>query len=148
MSLSEQLGKDYIAAYKAKDSVCLGVLRLLKTALKNYQVEHRVIPDDEVILDVIAKQCKQRQDSIEQYQQVNRFELAQKEAEELAVLRSYMPTPLTEEELRLAISDIITEISASGLRDMGKVMQALTQLYKGRFDGKFASDVVKKTLSA
>lgn len=148
MSLSEQIERDYIVAYKAKDAVRLSVLRMLKTSLKNYQVEHLKAPDDAAILDVIAKQCKQRQDSIEQYTNAQRPELAEKEAAELEVLRSYMPTPLTVEELQEVIATLIKETGAASPKDMGKIMQGLNAGYKGRFDGKAASDAVKAALQA
>ncbi len=146
MSLSEQLERDYITAYKAKDSVTLGVLRLLKTALKNFQVEHLRPPVDGDIFDIITKQCKQRQDSIEQFSAVGRHELAEKEAAEMAVLRSYMPPALTAEELQAAIAAAITATGATGLKDRGRVMQSLMAEYKGRFDGKAASDAVQGAL--
>lgn len=146
MSLAEQLESDYIVAYKAKDTVRLGVLRMLKTAIKNYQVEHLKAPDESAIMDIIMRQCKQRQDSIEQFTAANRKELADKEASELEVLRSYMPTPLSHDELLAIISNLITKIGASSMKDMGKVMQALTAEYKGRFDGQAASNAVKSAL--
>lgn len=147
MSLNDRLEQDYITAYKAKDAVRLGVLRLLKTAIKNFQVEHmRPVTDDDV-MDVIARQCKQRQDSIEQFTAASRPELADKEAAEHAILCEYMPTRLTDEELAAAIKAAIVEVNASSLKDMGKVMQALLAANKGRVDGKAASDAVKAALS-
>lgn len=148
MSLSQKIEKDYIVAYKAKDTVRLSVLRLLKTALKNFQVDQRRPPEDGDILDVIAKQCKQRQDSIEQYKLAGRQELADKEAAEMAVLKEYMPTPLESDELAAAIACAIAETGASGARDMGKVMQTLLAAHKGRIDGKEASAAVKAALEA
>lgn len=146
MSLSERLEQEYITAYKAKDSVRLGVLRLLKTALKNFQVQHLRAPNDDDVLDLIAKQCKQRQDSIEQYTAAGRPELAEKEAAEMAVLCGYMPPRLEGEELEAAIREAVDSVQASGLKDMGKVMQALMAANKGRVDGKVASDAVKAAL--
>ena len=146
MSLSLKIEQDYITAYKAKDAVRLGVLRLLKTALKNFQVEHLRTPTDADIFDVIARQCKQRQDSIEQFTAAGRPELAEKEAAEMVVLREYLPTPLSPEELAAAVAQAIAESAATGPRDMGKVMQALTASHKGRFDGKAASEAVKAAL--
>ncbi len=148
MSLAAKLDEDYIVAYKSKDSVRLGVLRLLKTALKNFQVEHLRAPTDDDVLDVIARQCKQRQDSIEQYRAANRPELAEKEAAELNVLRQYMPTPLTGEELTAAIAEAVRSVNAASLKDMGRVMQALMGAHKGRVDGKDASEAVKAALQA
>ena len=148
MPLTEQLEKDYITAYKAKDSVRLSVLRLLKTALKNFQVEHMRPPTDDDVLTVIARQCKQRQDSIEQYKNVGRPELADKEAAEMAVLLAYMPPRLEGAELDAAVAKAVADSGASGLKDMGKVMQLLMAEHKGQIDGKAASDAVKAALSA
>lgn len=148
MQLTDRLEKDYLVAYKAKDTVRLNVLRLLKTALKNFQVEHLRPPTDDDVLSVIARQCKQRQDSIEQYRNVGRPELADKEAAEMAVLEAYMPPKLQGEELAAAIVKAVAASGASSMRDMGKVMQVLTAEYKGRLDGKAASDAVKAALQA
>lgn len=148
MQLIDRLEKDYLAAYKARDSVRLGVLRLLKTALKNFQVEHLRPPTDDDVLTVIGRQCKQRQDSIEQYTNVGRPELAAKESEELAVLEAYMPPRLEGEELVAAIAKAVSDSGASSVKDMGKVMQLLMAEHKGRLDGKAASDAVRAALQA
>ena len=148
MSLFEQLEKDFITAYKGKDAVRLGVIRFLKTALKNYQVEHLKAPDEAALLDIIAKQCKQRVDSIEQYTKAQRPELAAREEAELQVLKGYLPEPLSSEALAEAIATAAKEIGATSTKDMGKVMQALNAAYKGRFDGKAASEAVKAHLSS
>jgi len=146
MSLIARLEQDYLTAYKAKDTVKLGVLRLLKTALKNFQVEHLRAPADDDVLDVISRQCKQRQDSIEQYTAASRPELAAKEAAEMEILCSYMPPKLSEAELVEVVAALVTEVQAVGVKDMGKVMQALSAGYKGRYDGKAASDAVRAAL--
>ena len=127
MSLFEQIEKDYIQAYKAKDSVRLTVLRLLKTAVKNKLVDlcrPGGTLDDGEMMDLIIKEGKQRQDSIEQYTAAGRSDLADKEAAELVVLQSYLPKPLTEEELT-----------------------AVMAAHKGRVDGKVLSAAVKARLS-
>lgn len=148
MSLIAQIEKDYIVAYKAKDMVTVGVLRFLKTALKNFKVDTLQDPTDETLLDIINKQCKQRIESIEQFTKAGRPELADKEQAELDVLKGYLPAPLTEGELAEAIQRGINESGASSMRDMGKVMQFLNTAYKGRFDGKLASEKVKAALAA
>lgn len=148
MTLISKLEQDYIAAYKTKDAVRLNVLRLLKTALKNFQVEHMRAPSDSDAIDIINRQCKQRQDSIEQFSAANRPELVKKEAAELDILRSYLPEPLSERELVAAINSAIFSVSAESVKDMGRVMQVLTTSYKGRFDGKVASDAVRSALQS
>ncbi len=148
MSLSARLEQDYITAYKAKDAVRLGVLRLLKTALKNFQVQHLRAPEDGDVFDLIAKQCKQRKESIDQFSAAGRIDLADKERAELEVLRGYMPEPLEGEALTAAVREAVAESGAAGPKDMGKVMQILTAKYKGRYDGKAASETVKSVLAA
>lgn len=146
MSLTTRLEQDYIVAYKAKDTTRLNVLRLLKTELKNFQVEHLRPPSDEDVLDVIGRQCKQRQDSIEQYTNAGRPELAAKEAAEMEILRAYMPPQLDGAALAEAVVKAVADVQASGMRDMGKVMQALMAAHKGQIDGKAASDAVRAAL--
>lgn len=150
MSLFEQIEKDYIQAYKAKDSVRLTVLRLLKTAVKNKLVDlcrPGGTLDDGEMMDLIIKEGKQRQDSIEQYTAAGRSDLADKEAAELVVLQSYLPKPLTEEELTAVIDAAIAETGAASPRDMGKVISAVMAAHKGRVDGKILSAAVKARLA-
>ncbi len=148
MSIKGRIESDYIAAYKAKDTVRLAVLRHLKTAIKNREVELlRPVSDDDC-LELIARQIKQRKESIDQYAKHGRGDLAEVEQAELGVLVDYMPQPLTDEELAQAIETLIRETGAAGPRDMGKVMQALTAAFKGRYDGKKASDAVRARLSS
>lgn len=148
MSLLEQLEQDYITTYKAKDMTRLGVLRLLKTALKNFQVEHMRPPTDDDAMAIISKQCKQRQDSMEQFGAAGRQELVDKESAEYDVLCSYLPRPLEGDELTAAIQAAVAEAGATSIKDMGRVMQLLTAAYKTRLDGKAASAAVKAALQA
>ena len=99
------------------------------------------------MLDVIIKEGKQRQDSIEQYTAANRPDLAQKEAEELAVIQEYLPQPLSAEELGRLIEETITAVGAASPRDMGKVISAIMATHKGRVDGKQLSEAVKQRLT-
>lgn len=147
MSLSKRIDDEYIIAYKAKDQQRLDVLRLLKTAAKNQQVSlRRPITDDE-LLDVIQKQAKQRQDSIEQFSSANRQDLADKEQAELIILQDYLPTPLTEQELDAAIAQAIADCKADSLKNMGTVIAQLMNNYKGRIDGKKVSEKVRACLA-
>jgi len=147
-TIQGRIESDYIVAYKAKDTVRLAVLRHLKTAAKNRGVElMRPLTDDD-LLEIIARQMKQRRESIDQYEKHGRADLAAVEAAELVVLQDYMPAPLTDAELAEAIDRFAVETGAQGPKDMGKVMQALTQAYKGRYDGKKASEAVRARLSS
>lgn len=148
MSLSQQIEKDYIKAYKAKATVKVAVLRHLKTAIKNRMVEKMTDSlSDDAVLDLIAKQVKQRKDAFDQYTKAGRDDLAKVEAEELVELEGYLPKQLSDEELEAAIDAAITEVGASTMADMGKVMQAILGVYKGQIDGKTASGLVKSKLS-
>ncbi|WP_027178044.1 GatB/YqeY domain-containing protein [Maridesulfovibrio bastinii] len=148
MTLLEQIEKDYIVAYKAKDDVKKAVLRHLKTAVKNQMVEvGRELNDDEV-LELVAKQIKQRKDSIEQYTSAGRQDLAETEAVEVEALQDYMPPELTPEELGAAVDKAIADVGASSMQDMGKVMQAIMQAYKGQVDGKALSGLVRSRLAS
>ncbi|OIO05729.1 MAG: glutamyl-tRNA amidotransferase [Desulfovibrionaceae bacterium CG1_02_65_16] len=147
-SIQGRIESDYIAAYKAKDTVRVAVLRHLKTATKNLEVEVlRPLTDDD-LLEIISRQMKQRRESIDQYEKHARNDLAAVEAAELVVLQAYMPAPLTDAELAEAIARLAVETGAQGPKDMGKVMQALGQAYKGRYDGKKASEAVRARLSS
>jgi uncharacterized protein YqeY len=147
MSLAKQIEADYIAAYKAKDQVKLGVLRHLKTAAKNLQVELLRELTDEDVFGVIMKQAKQRQDSIEQFNTANRPDLAAIESAELEVLKTYLPQPLSDEELSALVDKTIAETGAADMKDMGKVMNPIMADYKGRVDGKKLSALVREKLS-
>ncbi len=151
MTLNERIEKDYIAAYKAKEQVKLDVLRLLKTAAKNLLVELRRSSgtlEDAEMMDVILRQAKQRQDSIVQFNEAGRPDLAEKESAELLILQDYLPQPLTAEELAAAIDKAIADTGAQSPADMGKVMNAIMAAYKGRVDGKSLSSTVRERLSA
>lgn len=150
MTLNERIEKEYIEAYKAKQQLKLDVLRLLKTAIKNLLVEHKnsggTLSDAE-IMDVLLRQAKQRQDSIEQFRAAKRDDLADKEAAELLILQEYLPAPLNPEELTAAIDKAVQSTGASKPQDMGKVMAAIMELYKGRVDGKMLSTSVRERLA-
>ena len=149
MGLLQRIEADYLTAYKAKDTVRLSVLRLLKTSITNLQVQHfRQALAEGDILDAVSKQAKQRMDSIDQFRAACRDELAAKEEAELAILREYLPQRMSMEELDLCIAARIAELGASGVKDMGRVMQALASEYKGRYDGKEASERVRVALQA
>ena len=150
MSLPERIDSDYVRAYKAKDALRLSVLRMVKTAVKNRLVDLRRPGgslDDSEMLDVFIKEAKQRQDSIEQYTSAGRPDLAAREADELAILRDYLPKALSPEELAAAIDAAVAELGATGPRDMGRVISAVMGACKGRADGKEVAAAVKQRLS-
>ncbi len=148
MNLTARIESDYLAAMRARDEVVVSVLRMLKAAAKLRQVElKRPLTDDE-LLDVLAKQSKQRRESIEQFAKANRADLVEKEERELVVLQAYLPAPLTDEELGAAVEAAMAELDARSMKDMGRVVQAVLSAHKGRVDGKRVSGAVKARLSS
>ena len=150
MTLFEQINADYIAAYKAKETVRVSVLRMLKTSVKNRLVELRRPGgelSDEEMLDIVLKEGKQRRDSIAEYEKAGRSDLASREAEELAILEAYLPAAMSEEELAAAVEQAVAEAGASSPKEMGKVMSLLMPRCKGRVDGRKLSQAVRDRLS-
>lgn len=150
MTLLEKIDSDLKEAMRAKDATKLGVLRLLKSALKYAAIEKsgaNAELDNAQAVQVIRKQAKQRQDSIESFEKGGRLELAAKEKEELAVLNSYLPQGLSSEELAKIVRETIAEIGATSKVQMGAVMKALQPKIAGRADGKTLSQEVQRQLS-
>lgn len=143
MSIAEQIDRDYLEAYKSRQQVRLGTLRLLKTAAKNKQVELMHPLSEDEYLSVIMHELKQRQDSIEQYTAAGRSDLAEKEAAEAEVLRAYLPAPLSEAELAEAVERAVAPLLDGGMKNMGKAISAIMAECKGRVDGKAVSAAVK-----
>ena len=148
MSLLSRIDSDFLTAYKAKDSERVAVLRMLKTAIKNKQVELLRTPTDEEALEIVARSIKQRQESIEMFRSAGREELAAKEEREKTILLDYLPPQLSGDELQSVIDTTIAELGAQGPKDMGRVMQAIMNEHKGRVDGKAVSALVRTRLSA
>ena len=148
MKLAQQIEIDFKTAYKAKDTVTVAVLRMLKTAMTNRVKDLGRELEDGEVLDLLAKELKQRKESIEHFDKAGRTELADIERAESAVLETYLPTPLTEEELAVAVDAAVTETGATSMQDMGRVMQALAAAHKGRYDGRAASEIVRSRLNS
>jgi uncharacterized protein len=150
MTLHERLDSDLKQAMRAKDATKLGVLRMLKSALKYAAIAksgaEADLSDAEAV-PVIRKQAKQRQDSIESFEKGGRAELAEKEREELAILHSYLPQAMSPDELANVVRETIAEIGATSKTQMGTVMKALQAKVDGRADGKTLSVEVQKQLS-
>ena len=150
MTLSEQVDQDIKEAMKARQADRLGVLRLLKAAIKNAALEkggQSAVLDDTEATAVIRKQVKQRQDSIEGFEKGGRPELAAKERAEIDVLNTYLPQALSPEELGRLVDEAIAEVGATGKAQMGAVMKALTPKVAGRADGRTLSQEVQRRLA-
>ena len=149
--LRNQISNAYKSAMKQKETVAVSTLRLIQAAIKDRDIAARSkgnldgIPNDEV-LSLLQSMIKQRRDSIEAYEKGGRMELAQQEAEEIAIIQKFLPTQLTPEEIAIAVDRIITDVNASTLKDMGKVMSALKDQFAGQMDFAKASNVVKSKL--
>lgn len=148
MTIKEQIMADMKAAMKAHDAARLGAIRLLMAAIKQKEVDERVQCADPEIISIIAKLVKQRHDSIEQYTAANRQDLADKEQAEIDVLSTYLPKPLTEEEILAIIDEAIAAIGANGMTAMGKVMGAVKPKLTGRADMGKVSALIKQKLTA
>jgi uncharacterized protein YqeY len=149
MTLQERVDSDLKDAMRAKDAAKLGVLRMLKSALKYLAIEKSGAEaqlDDTEATQVIRKQVKQRQDSIESFEKGGRPELAAKEKDELAILQGYLPQGLNADELAKMVRDAIAEAGATSKAQMGAVMKALQTKVAGRADGKTLSQEVSRQL--
>src|SRR5467141_541404 len=150
MTLHERVDSELKDAMRAKDAARLGVLRMLKSALKYSAIEKSGADaqlDDAEVAQVIRKQVKQRQDSIESFEKGGRPELAAKEKEELSILQSYLPQAMSADEISKIVRETIAEVGASSKAQMGAVMKALQAKVAGRSDGKTLSAEVQKQLS-
>lgn len=146
--LEEQIMNDFKQAMKNKEAVRVSTLSLLRSQLKYVLIEKKTdkVSDADVIA-VIKKQAKQRQDAIEQYEKGGRPELADKEKQELAILKSYLPEEMGEAQLKLLIAEAMKEVQASSIKDMGKVMPVVMAKAAGRADSKMISELVKQSLA-
>jgi uncharacterized protein YqeY len=147
MSLKDQITEDMKTAMRAKDSERLGTIRLLLAALKQKEVDERVVLDDAAVVAIVDKLIKQRKDSIEAFQKAERKDLADKEAAELVVLQAYLPARLGADEVAAEVKAIVTELGASGPGDMGKVMGAVKAKLAGKADMGMVSAAVKAALA-
>lgn len=147
--LQEKIDSDLKDAMRAKDQIKLSTLRLLKAAVNNYAIEKRVDKlEDGEIIKVIQKQAKQRQDAIPSYEKGNRPELAQKEKDELAVLESYLPKQMTDQELLQIVAKTVAKLKVENRAQMSTVMKEVMAEVAGRADGKKVSAVVSQQLSS
>ena len=147
MTLKEQLENAMKAAMKARDNLRLSSIRMVRAAIKNREIDTRSELDDQAVIDVITNLVKQRRDSIRMYREGNRLELAEKEELEMAVLLEFLPTQLSLEEIESLIRKTILDLEATGAKDMGRIMKAVSPLTAGKADGKLVSDVVRRLLA-
>lgn len=145
-NLTEKIRADMTAAMKAQEKDRLSTIRMLQSALKNEQINAGHELSDEEAMTVIRKAVKQRQDSIEQYTNAGRAELAEKERAEMELLKTYLPAELSDDELEAGLREIVASTGAQSKKDLGKVMKEASARYKGRADGKKIQEIVSRLL--
>ncbi len=148
MTLKERIQDDMKAAMRSGEKDRLGVIRMILAAVKQREVDERVVLDDAQVLGVLEKMVKQRRDSIAQFQAGGRADLVAKETTELAVVEGYLPTQLSAAELDALIAEAISATAATSLKDMGKVMAAVKAKAAGRTDMGAASARINQRLSS
>ena len=150
MSLKEQIGEDIKTAMKAKDKLRLQTVRGIKKAILEKEVELRpkgqdtLTPEHEI--ELLTQQAKQRRDSIEQFTNAGRDDLAEKESQELAIIETYLPEQVSDEEVAKIIDELIASSGATTMKDLGKVMGPAMKQLKGKADGKKIQEIVKSKL--
>ena len=147
MSLKEKLADDLKSAMKDKNVVRKNVVQMVRAGVLQIEKDKKVTLDDEGVLDVIAKQLKQRRDSLPDYEKSGREDLIAELKAEMDVLMEYLPKQLTPEELEAIIKESIASLNASSMKDMGKVMTDVKAKTVGRADGRMINEIAKKLLS-
>ena len=148
MSLKTQLTEDMKTAMRAKDQVSLSTIRLINAAIKQFEVDERTEADDAKVISILTKMVKQRKDSAKIYTEAGRQDLADKENAEIEILNRYLPQMMSAEEIKTVVEAVITETSASGMADMGKVMGVLKTRLAGKADMGEVNKILKAALTA
>ncbi len=146
-TLKKKLQEDMKDALRNKDSVRLSAIRLLLADIKKREIDDQIALDDTALLKLISKKIKKCQDASEQFTKANRTELADKENQEIAVLKHYLPEPLSTEAIEIAIKKAIEETNADSIKDMGKLMEHLKPQLEGRADMRIVSMKIKELLN-
>jgi hypothetical protein len=147
MSLKDQLNESMKTAMKARDDLRLSAVRMVRSVVKNREIDQKKELDDQEIIEVISTLVKQRRESIRMYREGNRPDLVDKEEAELEILLGFLPAQLGSAEIEALVDKVIAETGAQGARDMGRVMKVLTPLTAGKADGRTVSDTVKQKLA-
>ena len=147
MSLKEKLNEDLKQAMRDKEVVKRDSIRAINTMIKQIEVDERRVLDDAEVIKLVQRGIKQREEAISQYSAAKRDDLVQKEQEQVDVFMLYLPKQLSDEELENGMKEIISEVGATSLKDMGKVMGVASKKFAGVADGKRINEMVKKLLS-
>ncbi len=148
MSLTQEIEDSFKTALKSQDKVRTSALRMLRSAIKNKEVDRRGKLEDTEIISVIKGLIRQGKEAIEQFEKGRRPDLAEKEKAELQIYAAFLPTQATQEEVENTINQIIGEINASGIKDMGKVMKTAVARLAGRAEGQTIQAIVRQKLSS
>ena len=148
MSLKEKINEDMKSAMRSKDVALLGTIRLIQAAIKQKEVDERILVDDRSIISIIEKMLKQRNDSIEAFKKANRIDLVDKEEFEVSVLKNYMPEQMNAEEVEKIIQEVIKKIGASSMKEMGPVMAQVKEILSGKANMAEVSKIIKAKLSS
>ena len=143
----EKFNSDIIAAMKAKDAFRLSVLRMVKGALQLEKINNKKELNDELLIDVVGKQIKMRNDSINEFKKASRDDLVEKNEKEIEILKEYLPEQLSLEEVNKIIDEIFDKVKPSSMKDMGSIMKEVTPQVKGKFDMQEVSSIIKTKLS-
>ena len=147
MALKEKLMEDLKNAMKDKDVIRKNTVQMVRSAVLQFEKDNLTELDDDGVLDVIAKELKKRRDVLPEYEKGGREDLIHDINREIETLLSYLPAQLTKEELEVIVSDAISEVGATSMKDMGKIMAAVMPKTRGRADGKMINAIVKEKLS-
>ena len=148
MSLKEKINEDMKSAMRSKDVALLGTIRLILAAIKQKEVDERILVDDSSVISIIEKMLKQRNDSIEAFEKANRTDLVEKEEFEVSVLKNYMPEQMNAEEVEKIIQEVIKKIGASSMKEMGPVMAQAKEILSGKANMAEVSKIIKAKLSS
>ncbi|EHQ91714.1 GatB/YqeY domain-containing protein [Desulfosporosinus youngiae] len=150
MTLKDRLVEDMKLAMKAKEEgkVRLSVIRMARAAIKNAEIDKKIEFNDEQVVEVLAREMKLRRDALEVFGQADRPDKVKALKEEMEVLKDYLPQQLSEGDIRQLVQETVTAVGAQSLKDLGKVMGAVTPKTKGRADGKLVNQIVREILEA
>lgn len=150
MTLKDRLVEDMKVAMRAKEEgkVRLSVIRMARAAIKNAEIDKKIEFNDEQVIEVLAREMKLRRDALEVFEQADRPDKVKALKEEMEVLMDYLPQQLSEGDIRQLVQETVTTLGAQSLKDLGKVMGAVTPKTKGRADGKLVNQIVREILGA
>ncbi|ABR49181.1 GatB/Yqey domain protein [Alkaliphilus metalliredigens QYMF] len=148
MSLKAQLANDLKEAMKNKDTLRKSVITMIRSDIKQVEVDQRIELNDEDIIEILSKQAKQRRDAAVEFRKGNRQDLVEEVQQELEVIMSYLPEQLTPEEVAQVVDETISEVGAASIKEMGKIMAAVMPKLKGKADGKIVNQIVRERLQS